>query len=287
DRFRGRHGRAVGPLLVPRGQALRAGPRPPGAGRAVQSPAPDRGGLRRTGGVERPGAQAGLTPPEGSAPACPPGVGGPDPPGGRGRGSRPPQVPRILWGMAKSEGGKADKKAARAAKRQAGKEQRGQMWQALKIQTKQDKLLWPLMIGAVVLSAVVFFLLGMLWGGQWWMLPLGVLTGVMAAMIIFSRRVQKTVFAKAEGQPGAAAWALDQLRSGWRVNQAVAATTNFDAVHRVVGRCGIVLVGEGQPHRLKPLLTQEKKKVSRVVGDTPIYELIVGDEEGASPEQVP
>src|SRR5699024_5352037 len=60
-----------------------------------------------------------------------------------------------------------------------------------------------------------------------------------------------------------------------------------DAVHRVVGRCGIVLVGEGQPHRLKPLLTQEKKKVSRVVGDTPIYELIVGDEEGASPEQVP
>src|SRR5699024_8404445 len=144
---------------------------------------------------------------------------GPDPPGGRGRGSRPPQVPRILWGMAKSEGGKADKKAARAAKRQAGKEQRGQMWQALKIQTKQDKLLWPLMIGAVVLSAVVFFLLGMLWGGQWWMLPLGVLTGVMAAMIIFSRRVQKTVFAKAEGQPGAAAWALDQLRSGWRVNQ--------------------------------------------------------------------
>ena len=64
--------------------------------------------------------------------------------------------------MAKSEVSKADKKAARAARRQAGKEQRGQMWQALKIQSKQDKLLWPLMIGAVVLSAAVFFLLGML-----------------------------------------------------------------------------------------------------------------------------
>jgi F0F1-type ATP synthase assembly protein I len=189
--------------------------------------------------------------------------------------------------MAKSEVSKADKKAARAARRQAAKEQRGQMWQALKIQSKQDKLLWPLMIGAVVLSTVVFFLLGMLWGGQWWMLPLGLLVGVMLAMLVFSRRVQNTVYERAEGQPGAAAWALDQLRSGWRVNQAVAATTSFDAVHRVVGRCGIVLVGEGQPHRLKPLMTQEKKKIARIVGDTPIYELIVGDEEGASPEQVP
>lgn len=189
--------------------------------------------------------------------------------------------------MAKSEVSKADKKAARAAKRQAGKEQRGQMWQALKLQSQQDKLLWPLLIGAVVLSTAVFFLLGTLWDGEWWMLPLGVLTGVMLAMIIFSRRVQNTVFAKAEGQPGAGAWALDQLRSGWRVDQAVAATTGFDAVHRVVGRCGIVLVGEGQPHRLKPLMTQEKKRVARVVGDTPIYELIVGDEEDTTPEQVP
>ncbi|MBB1016578.1 DUF4191 domain-containing protein [Dietzia kunjamensis] len=189
--------------------------------------------------------------------------------------------------MAKSELTKADKKAARAARRQAGKEQRGQMWQALKIQSKQDKLLWPLMIGAVVLSTVVFFLLGMLWGGEWWMLPLGVLTGLMLAMVIFSRRVQNTVYSKAEGQPGAAAWALDQLRSGWRVNQAVAATTSFDAVHRVVGRCGIVIVGEGEPRRLKPLMAQEKKKVARVVGDTPIYELIVGEEQDATPEQVP
>ena len=62
--------------------------------------------------------------------------------------------------MAKSELTKAEKKEARAARRQAGKEQRGQMWEALKIQSKQDKLLWPLMIGAVVLAAVVFFLLG-------------------------------------------------------------------------------------------------------------------------------
>ena len=189
--------------------------------------------------------------------------------------------------MAKSDADSEAKKAAKAQRREASREQRGQMWQALKIQSKQDKLLWPLMIGAVVASAVVFFLVGMIWGGQWWMLPVGVLVGVMLAMLVFSRRVQNTVYAKADGQPGAAAWSLDQLRSGWRVTQAVAATTHFDAVHRVVGRCGIVLVGEGEPHRLRPLMTQEKKKIARVVGDTPIYELVVGEQEDASPEQVP
>ena len=188
--------------------------------------------------------------------------------------------------MAKS-GNTEDKKAARAARRQAAGEQRGQMWQALKIQSKQDKLLWPLLIGTVLVSMLVFFLIGSLWGGQWWMLPIGLLVGVMLAMLVFSRRIQNTVFAKAEGQPGAAAWSLDQLRSGFRVTQAVAATASFDAVHRVVGRCGIVLVGEGQPHRLKPLMAQEKKKIARVVGDTPIYELIVGDDKEATPEQVP
>lgn len=191
--------------------------------------------------------------------------------------------------MAKSKPqSKEEKRAARAARRQAGKAQRSQLWEALKLQSKQDKLLWPLMIGAVVLSALVFFGIGSLWGGHWWMLPLGIVTGVLVAMIVFSRRIQGTVYSRAEGQPGAAAWALDQLRSGWRVSQAVAATTSFDAVHRVVGRPGIVIVGEGAPHRVRPLMAQEKKRVARIVGDTPIYELIVGAEENpdANPEIV-
>ena len=57
----------------------------------------------------------------------------------------------------------------------------------------------------------------------------------------------------------------------------------MDAVHRVIGRPGIILVGEGAPHRVKPLLAQEKKKLARVVGDTPIYDIIVGNEEGETP----
>jgi len=176
---------------------------------------------------------------------------------------------------------KDEKKAARAEKRAAGKERRGQLWQAFKMQRKQDKKLLPYMIGAVVGTAAVLTL-ALMWFVPWWMvLPVGIVLGAMFAMIIFSRRVQKSVYAQADGTPGAAAWALqNNLRGSWRVTPAVAGNTSLDAVHRVIGRPGIILVGEGAPHRVKPLLAQEKKKVSRIVGDTPIYDIIVGNEEG-------
>jgi hypothetical protein len=45
----------------------------------------------------------------------------------------------------------------------------------------------------------------------------------------------------------------------------------------VIGRPGIVLVGEGSPQRLRGLLTAEKKKAARIAGETPIYEVVVGD----------
>ena len=88
----------------------------------------------------------------------------------------------------------------------------------------------------------------------------------------------------AAGTPGAAAWSLqNNLRGKWRITPAIAGTSHMDAVHRVVGRPGIVLVAEGAPHRVKPLLAQEKKKIARVVGETPIYDVIVGNEEGQVP----
>ena len=54
-------------------------------------------------------------------------------------------------------------------------------------------------------------------------------------------------------------------------------------MHRVIGRPGVILVAEGAPHRVKSLLAQEKKRTSRVVGSTPIYDFIVGNEEGQTP----
>ena len=51
----------------------------------------------------------------------------------------------------------------------------------------------------------------------------------------------------------------------------------------MLGRPGVILVAEGVPSRVRGLLAQEKKKVARIVGDTTIYDIIVGDEEGQIP----
>ncbi|MFL6145210.1 MAG: DUF4191 domain-containing protein [Labedaea sp.] len=181
---------------------------------------------------------------------------------------------------------KQDKGAAqdaKKAKKAESKAKRRQLLQAFNMQRKEDKALIPLMLGAVVVVAGALFGIGALFGMHWLLLPIGIALGLLVAVIIFGRRVQRNVYRKAEGQPGAAAWALDNMRGRWKVTPTVAGTTQLDAVHRVLGRPGVVLVAEGAPHRVKILLAQEKKRVARVVGDTPIYDLIVGDEENQVP----
>ena len=54
-------------------------------------------------------------------------------------------------------------------------------------------------------------------------------------------------------------------------------------MHRVVGPPGIVLVGEGNPSRLRQLLTSERRKHERVATDAPIHEIVVGNGEGQVP----
>jgi hypothetical protein len=187
-------------------------------------------------------------------------------------------------------GGKRDKAAQQEAKRTKRAESRArrrqnykQIFEAFTMQRREDKALLPLMVGAFLVSVAVIFGIGWIFGMQWFALPLGIAIGVLAAVTIFGRRVQSSVYTKAEGQPGAAGWALDNMRGQWRVTPGVAGTTHLDAVHRVIGRPGIILVAEGAPHRVKSLLAQEKKRTARVAGTMPIYDIIVGNEEGQVP----
>jgi hypothetical protein len=161
--------------------------------------------------------------------------------------------------------------------------QLGMIKQAYSLTRKNDpKLPWILLIAFVAVFVVVE-LIAVLLGSPWLFLPIAILLGAMAALIVFGRRAQSTAYRQVEGQPGAAAWVLEGMRGDWRVSSGVAGTTQLDAVHRVLGRPGIVLVAEGSPGRVRNLLAQEKKKVARVVGDTPIYDIIVGDDEGQVP----
>ncbi len=109
------------------------------------------------------------------------------------------------------------------------------------------------------------------------------LMGSLAAMIIFGRRAQKAAYGQMEGQPGAAAAALRMLKRGWKTDPVIAFNKQQDVVHRVVGPPGVVLIGEGSPHRLRQLMGAERRKHERVVSDVPIHEVVCGNAEGQVP----
>jgi hypothetical protein len=151
------------------------------------------------------------------------------------------------------------------------------------VQTKAiDPKLVPLLLGVCLTIIVAAVVVGVLTGSPVLWTVFGVLTAIMAGLLIFGRRTSTAAIGAIEGQPGAAAAVLQSAR-GWRVTPAVAFTRKQDFVHRAVGRGGIILVGEGAPARVSSLLKQEHRKVARVAGDAPIHEVNVGNGTGQIP----
>lgn len=176
------------------------------------------------------------------------------------------------------------KSAARKARRTSRRDTFRQVWQAFTLTRGNDPRLIPyLVLTLVVTVAVVYLLLLLIFSSVWVPIVPALLVGALAAMFVFSRRAQRSAYSQAEGQPGAAVYVMGQLRGDWRRTDAVAGTTQLDAVHRLVGRPGVVLVGEGAPHRVKPLIAQEKKRMARMVGEAPIYDVVVGRGENEVP----
>jgi uncharacterized protein DUF4191 len=141
----------------------------------------------------------------------------------------------------------------------------------------------PLVALAGIGVLAVFVIVGVFTHLLALLIPLGLVSGAMAAMILFGRFAQSAQYAAVEGQPGAAAAILQSMRGGWTITPAVSANRSMDVVHRAVGKPGVVLVGEGAPSRLGSLLAAEKKRIARVAYDVPIYDFQVGNEEGQVP----
>ena len=113
---------------------------------------------------------------------------------------------------------------------------------------------------------------------------LGLLLGAVLAMFVFSRRLERSMYDEVGDTPGAAGWTLENMRNTmgivWLTKTGVQANTHMDTVHRVVGNPGVVLVGEGNPNRLKPLMAKEHKRVERLLAGVPVHEVYAGDGEG-------
>ena len=114
-------------------------------------------------------------------------------------------------------------------------------------------------------------------------LLIGLPVGLLAMTYWFSRRAMNAAYSQIEGQTGAAVAVIQQMRGNWSISPAVAVTKNSDIVSRVVGRPGVILVGEGPAQRVTHLLANERKKTARWLPEVPIYEIQVGDAE----DQVP
>ncbi|MFZ8910209.1 MAG: DUF4191 domain-containing protein [Candidatus Nanopelagicales bacterium] len=133
-----------------------------------------------------------------------------------------------------------------------------------------------LVVTAVIAIPVSFFL-NWLTG-----ILIGIPVGLLAMTYWFSRRAMNAAYSQIEGQSGAAVAVIQQMRGNWTISPAVAVTRNSDIVSRVVGRPGVILVGEGPRQRVTHLLANERKKTARWLPEVPIYEIQVGTE----PDQI-
>ena len=157
-----------------------------------------------------------------------------------------------------------------------------QIGMVFKFTARRDKLFVPLVAIAVavpIIAAVVAFILG----AGWMWLPIGFMGALLGMMIVLNLRSQKAMMREAEGQPGAAASIIESMRGDWRVSPAIASTTQFDMVHLVIGRPGVILIGEGSTSRVRGLIAQEKRRLVKVIGSADLRDYVIGNEEGQLP----
>jgi hypothetical protein len=159
-----------------------------------------------------------------------------------------------------------------------------QIREAYKMTRRVDTRIGLIIAGVGIITFGVLLAIGLLIDHPVYLGILGFVLAFLAMAVVFGRRAERAAFGQMKGQPGAAAAVLNNMKRGWSTNPTpVAVTRNQDAVYRAVGRPGIALIAEGNVNRVRPLLAAEKRKMSRVVGDVPVHDIIVGDGEGEVP----
>lgn len=161
----------------------------------------------------------------------------------------------------------------------------GQLKQAYRVTKQGDPRIGLILLGVFVFASAVGVALFTLIPPSWlWMdIVLGVLMGILVALLVFGRRATRSQLKQMEGQPGAAVAVVSMLKRGWKSDPAIAFNKQQDVVHRLVGPPGIILIGEGNAGRLKPLLASERTKHQRVISDVPVHEVVIGYGEGQVP----
>ena len=158
-----------------------------------------------------------------------------------------------------------------------------QIKRAYQLTHEYDKLLPLLIWGSWALTIVVFVVIGILANQVIFLAIMGVMTGMLVAMIILVQRTKRATYKRHLGQAGSAEVALSFLPKQWISSPVIAATKQKDVVHRTVGPGGLILIGEGEPGRLKPLLGSEVRKHERIAYGVTVTTIMMGDKPGQVP----
>ena len=158
-----------------------------------------------------------------------------------------------------------------------------QIVRAYQLTHEYDKALPWLMLAGVAGPIVLGLVIGLLIDHPIYLSILGLTTGLLVGMIILAQRARKATFRRYAGQAGSAEVALQMLPKQWVSSPVIAANRQRDAVHRTVGPGGLVLIGEGEPGRVRQLLAGEVRKHERVAYGVTVTTIIMGDKEGQVP----
>lgn len=139
-----------------------------------------------------------------------------------------------------------------------------------------------LLAGSAILTLCLALIIAALTDGSWilWTI-LGIAVGATVAMTVLSLLVRRAMYTQIDGTVGSVYAVLSQIKSGWIIpEEPLTVTREQDVVWRLVGRPGVVLISEGPSNRVQPLLSAERKKISRVVKNVPVHVIQVGHGEG-------
>jgi hypothetical protein len=166
-----------------------------------------------------------------------------------------------------------------------------QLWQVYKLTAKADKNFVPLgvlaFVGPLAIGVVVILLFFMDSALSIFLWSVSVLLfSVLMSLSVLSRRAERAAFMRISGQPGAVAAVIGStLKRGYSTSEMPVAVDpkSRDAVYRAVGRAGVVLIAEGSSARLRQIVEDEKRKVSRAIPGVTVWVISVNDQ----PESVP
>jgi hypothetical protein len=158
-----------------------------------------------------------------------------------------------------------------------------QIARAYQLTHEYDKQLPLWVFGPWVGVFAIMLVIGFVVGHPIYLGILGLTLGMLAAMLFLVRRTKKATYKRYAGQAGSAEVALGMLPKQWVSKPVIAVTKQMDAVHRTIGPGGLVLIGEGEPGRLKALLASEVRKHERVAYGVQVTTIVMGSKEGQVP----